>query len=250
MARAQDCYCFRFLSTTLGGGWVTLTGSEPGKLSSRPCSSDLSSLRFARFLALAPGLLVDLVFVNAFRSEFPCKLSLQAIAVRRHPGQRPGQDRRSAGFPFPDAAQYNKTMRIMTCIEDLRQRARRKVPKMFFDYAEAGSYAQETLRANRADLEHIKLRQRVLVDVSQRDLATTILGETVPLPLALGADRARRHDAWRRRDPGLPRGAGGRHPVHALDHVDQLDRGRGAARSTSRSGSSSTSCATAASSAR
>jgi L-lactate dehydrogenase (cytochrome) len=76
-------------------------------------------------------------------------------------------------------------MRIMTCIEDLRRVARRKVPRAFFDYAEAGSYAQETLRANRKDLEHIKLRQRVLVDVSQRDLTTTILGERVSLPLAL-----------------------------------------------------------------
>ena len=76
-------------------------------------------------------------------------------------------------------------MRIMTCIEDLRRVARRKVPRAFFDYAEAGSYAQETLRANREDLEHIKLRQRVLVDVSQRDLTTTILGERVSLPLAL-----------------------------------------------------------------
>jgi L-lactate dehydrogenase (cytochrome) len=76
-------------------------------------------------------------------------------------------------------------MRTMTCIEDLRQHARRKVPNMFFDYVEAGSYAQETLRANRADLERIKLRQRVLVDVSHRDLSTSIIGETVPLPLAL-----------------------------------------------------------------
>jgi L-lactate dehydrogenase (cytochrome) len=73
----------------------------------------------------------------------------------------------------------------MTCIEDLRRVARRKVPKAFFDYVEAGSYAQETLAANRADLEHIKLRQRVLVDVSQRDLATTIIGEQAALPLAL-----------------------------------------------------------------
>jgi L-lactate dehydrogenase (cytochrome) len=73
----------------------------------------------------------------------------------------------------------------MTCIEDLRRVARRKVPKAFFDYVEAGSYAQETLAANRADLEHIKLRQRVLVDVSQRDLATTIIGERAALPLAL-----------------------------------------------------------------
>jgi len=73
----------------------------------------------------------------------------------------------------------------MTCIEDLRQAARRKVPRAFFDYAEAGSYAQETLHANRADLERIKLRQRVLVDVSQRDLATTIIGAKASLPLAL-----------------------------------------------------------------
>jgi L-lactate dehydrogenase (cytochrome) len=76
-------------------------------------------------------------------------------------------------------------MTTVTCIEDLRQHARRKVPRMFFDYVEAGSYAQETLRANRADLERIKLRQRVLVDVSRRDLSASIIGETVPLPLAL-----------------------------------------------------------------
>jgi L-lactate dehydrogenase (cytochrome) len=77
-------------------------------------------------------------------------------------------------------------MRNITCIEDLRQLARRKVPRAFFDYAEAGSYAQETLRANRADLERIKLRQRVLVDVDKRDTSTTIVGEKVSLPLALG----------------------------------------------------------------
>ena len=77
-------------------------------------------------------------------------------------------------------------MRTITCIEDLRQLSRRRIPKMFFDYAEAGSYAEETLRANRADMERIRLRQRVLVDVSQRDLSTTIIGEPVPLPLGLG----------------------------------------------------------------
>jgi L-lactate dehydrogenase (cytochrome) len=77
------------------------------------------------------------------------------------------------------------TMRTMTCIEDLREVARRKVPRAFFDYAEAGAYSQQTLRANRADLERIALRQRVLVDVSQRDLTTTIIGEKVSLPLAL-----------------------------------------------------------------
>jgi L-lactate dehydrogenase (cytochrome) len=76
-------------------------------------------------------------------------------------------------------------MKTMTCIEDLRQTARRKVPRAFFDYAEGGSYAEETLAANRADLERIKLRQRILVDVSGRTTKTTILGEPVSLPLAL-----------------------------------------------------------------
>ena len=76
-------------------------------------------------------------------------------------------------------------MPIVTCIEDLRQLARRRVPKMFFDYAEAGSYGEQTLRANRDDLARIKLRQRVLVDVSQSDLSTTIVGEPVPVPLGL-----------------------------------------------------------------
>ena len=76
-------------------------------------------------------------------------------------------------------------MSIMTCIADMRQVARRRVPKMFFEYADGGSYAEETLRANRADLERIKLRQRVLVDVSQRELATTMVGEPVALPFAL-----------------------------------------------------------------
>ena len=77
-------------------------------------------------------------------------------------------------------------MRNVTCIEDLRDIARRKVPRAFFEYAEAGSYSQETLRANRADLEQIKLRRRVMVDVSSRDTSTTMVGENVSLPLGLG----------------------------------------------------------------
>src|SRR5260221_14279977 len=77
-------------------------------------------------------------------------------------------------------------MKQMASIEDLRLKAQRNVPKMFFDYADAGSYNQETLRANRADFEKIKLRQRILRDVDQRSTASTILGEPVPMPLALG----------------------------------------------------------------
>jgi L-lactate dehydrogenase (cytochrome) len=76
-------------------------------------------------------------------------------------------------------------MKTVTCIEDLRALARRKVPKAFFEYVESGSYNEETLRANRADFETIKLRQRVMVDVSERSLATTIIGQKVTAPFAL-----------------------------------------------------------------
>src|ERR1700754_76945 len=76
-------------------------------------------------------------------------------------------------------------MKHITCIEDLRQLHMRRVPKAFFDYADRGSYTEQTLRANRADLEAIRFRQRILVDVSKRDLPTTILGEPAALPLIL-----------------------------------------------------------------
>ena len=76
-------------------------------------------------------------------------------------------------------------MKHITCIEDLRQLHKRNVPKAFFDYADRGSYSEDTLRANRADLEAIKFRQRILVDVSKRDLSTTILGEPAAMPLIL-----------------------------------------------------------------
>jgi L-lactate dehydrogenase (cytochrome) len=76
-------------------------------------------------------------------------------------------------------------MKHITCIEDLRQLHKRRVPKAFFDYADRGSYSEETLRANHDDLQQIKFRQRILVDVSKRDLSTTILGEPASLPLIL-----------------------------------------------------------------
>jgi L-lactate dehydrogenase (cytochrome) len=76
-------------------------------------------------------------------------------------------------------------MAVATCIADLRETYHRKVPRMFVDYCESGSYAEQTLRANRADLERITLRQRILQDVSNRSTATTILGEPAALPLAL-----------------------------------------------------------------
>jgi L-lactate dehydrogenase (cytochrome) len=85
----------------------------------------------------------------------------------------------SRSAPMPAA------MRAMTCIEDLRQAAQKRVPRAFFGYAEAGSYTEQTLSANRSDLQRVRLRQRVLVDISRRSTSTTLLGERVTLPIAL-----------------------------------------------------------------
>jgi L-lactate dehydrogenase (cytochrome) len=76
-------------------------------------------------------------------------------------------------------------MKTITCIEDLREIAHHRVPRMFIDYLEAGSYSQETLKANRADLKAIKLKQKILVDVEKRSTATKILGKPAAMPLAL-----------------------------------------------------------------
>jgi L-lactate dehydrogenase (cytochrome) len=73
----------------------------------------------------------------------------------------------------------------ITNIEDLRVLARRRIPKALFEYVDGGSYDELTLRANRADLDAIRLRQRVMVDTSTRDLSTTMLGEKVAMPVAI-----------------------------------------------------------------
>jgi L-lactate dehydrogenase (cytochrome) len=73
----------------------------------------------------------------------------------------------------------------ITHIEDLRQIARRKIPRALFGYMDSGSYDETTMRANRDDLAAIKLRQRVLVDVSKLSLATTLLGEKVSMPVVI-----------------------------------------------------------------
>jgi len=75
--------------------------------------------------------------------------------------------------------------KVITNVLDLRELARRRVPRALFEYADRGSYDELTLRDNRRALEAIRLRQRVMVDVEKRNLATTILGEPVTMPLAL-----------------------------------------------------------------
>src|SRR2546429_826695 len=76
-------------------------------------------------------------------------------------------------------------MKHITCIEDLRQLHKGRVTRAFLDYADRGSYTEDTLRANSDDLQQIKSRQRILVDVSRRDTSTMILGEPSTMPLIL-----------------------------------------------------------------
>jgi L-lactate dehydrogenase (cytochrome) len=73
----------------------------------------------------------------------------------------------------------------ITNIQDLRELARRRVPRAFFEYGDRGSYDEVTLRENRAAMERIKLRQRVMIDVDNRSLATEIVGQPVSMPLAI-----------------------------------------------------------------
>ena len=73
----------------------------------------------------------------------------------------------------------------ITSIEDLRVLAKRRVPRMFYDYADSGSWTEGTYRSNSADFQAIKLRQRVAVDMTDRTLASTMVGQPVAMPVAL-----------------------------------------------------------------
>ncbi|GAA5653831.1 alpha-hydroxy acid oxidase [Brucella anthropi] len=70
-------------------------------------------------------------------------------------------------------------------IADLKRLAQRRVPKMFFDYADSGAWTESTYRSNEDDFKKIKLRQRILVDMTNRSLETTMIGEKVSMPVAL-----------------------------------------------------------------
>ena len=76
-------------------------------------------------------------------------------------------------------------MPIITTIDDLRILARRRVPRMFYDYADAGSWTELTYRANEADFAKIKFRQRVAVDLTDRSLKSSMAGQPVAMPVAL-----------------------------------------------------------------
>lgn len=76
-------------------------------------------------------------------------------------------------------------MAVITNIEDLRRLAQRRVPRMFYDYADAGSWTESTYRANEADFQAIKFRQRVAVNLENRTLRSSMVGQSVAMPVAL-----------------------------------------------------------------
>ena len=76
-------------------------------------------------------------------------------------------------------------MTAIVCIEDLRKKAQKRVPSMFYDYADSGSWSESTYQANEDDLQAIKFRQRVAIDVSARDTKMPMLGQTTTMPVAL-----------------------------------------------------------------
>jgi L-lactate dehydrogenase (cytochrome)/glycolate oxidase len=76
-------------------------------------------------------------------------------------------------------------MPVITNIEDLRVLARKRVPRMFYDYADSGSWTEGTYRANESDFQRIQLRQRVAVNMENRSTATTMVGQAVKMPVAI-----------------------------------------------------------------
>jgi L-lactate dehydrogenase (cytochrome) len=76
-------------------------------------------------------------------------------------------------------------MAEITCIEDLRRLARKRVPRMFYDYVDGGSWTEYTYRKNEADFQRLEFRQRVAFDIARRSTATTLLGLPVSMPVAI-----------------------------------------------------------------
>jgi L-lactate dehydrogenase (cytochrome) len=76
-------------------------------------------------------------------------------------------------------------MAEMTCIEDLRRLARKRVPRMFYDYVDGGSWTEYTYRANEADFQRLEFRQRVAFDITRRSTSTTMVDIPVSMPVAI-----------------------------------------------------------------
>ena len=170
---------------------------------------------------------VDNVVSEAGQSRRPHAASL------RHQAGADGSDRAVLSLalpqdrPVPQPRSLNvPACPIITNIEDLRQLARRKVPRAIFDYVDRGSYDEISYRANTDDLQGDPFPP-ARPDRRRQPLARDDDAGRKGVDAGRHrADRPDRPDARRRRDAGGARGRGRRHPLHALHHVDLLDRGR------------------------
>jgi L-lactate dehydrogenase (cytochrome) len=88
-------------------------------------------------------------------------------------------------YGFPTNGEETSLMPVITEIEDLRRIYKRRVPKMFYDYAESGSWTEQTFRENSSDFDEIRLRQRIAVDMDGRSTAAKMVGQDYAMPVAL-----------------------------------------------------------------
>jgi L-lactate dehydrogenase (cytochrome) len=91
----------------------------------------------------------------------------------------------AAGRHTNNQEHYLPTPSKMTCVEDFRQLALRRVPRMFYDYADSGSWTESTYRANEEDFHKLKFRQRVAVDIEKRTHRSSMIGIDVAMPVAI-----------------------------------------------------------------
>ena len=131
-------------------------------------------------------------------------------------------------------------MPVITEVEDLKKIYKRRVPKMFYDYAESGSWTEQTFRENSSDFDKIYFKQRVAVDMDGRSTKTQMVGRDVAMPVALAPVGLTGMQCAGRRDQGSARCGEIRRALHPLYHVDLFDRGCGGAHPTPRFGSRST----------
>ena len=112
-------------------------------------------------------------------------------------------------------------MTIITNIEDLRVLHKKRVPRMFYDYADSGSWTEATYRANEKDFQSIKFRQRVAVNMEGRSTQTQMIGQNVAMPVAIAPTGM----SGMQHADGEICGARGQkiwYPIHAVNHEHLL----------------------------
>ena len=117
-------------------------------------------------------------------------------------------------------------MPTITNIDDLKRVYKRRVPRMFYDYAESGSWTEQTFRENTSDFDQIRLRQRIAVDMTGRTTAGQMVGQDVAMPVALapvGLTGMQNADG----EIKAARAAEAFGSLYPVNNVDLLDRGCG-----------------------